>query len=356
MKLLQPDLPSPDQIYQCIKEVHASNWYSNFGPLVCRFENEAGNFFGQSAFSFSNGTLALYCLIKATATENKRYVIMPSWTFVATAHAVIQAGYEPFFIDVDYATQSVTYNELSLIDPDILSNSALIITTSSFGFPINQKDLLRFQKESGVPIIIDGAAQIYSAAKNILPTVISLHATKLLGVGEGGLVITRDHSLGERAQSYSNFGFLNGIRDSFVQGTNAKMNEYSAAVGLLQLERGKVVFQHHLLIAGSYLANSLDSAKAYFQNGWGHEWISSTAVISFDDSITKDYVVHELNSHGIPHRDWWKEGCHEQPAFSKFKHTSLDNTKQLARTTLGIPFHSSLTEEEIIKISSICFK
>jgi dTDP-4-amino-4,6-dideoxygalactose transaminase len=280
---------------------------------------------------------------------------MPSWTFVATAQAVIQAGYEPFFIDVDYATQTVTTNELSDLNSDILSNTALIIITSSYGFPFDQEGLINFQNERGIPVIVDGAAQIYSAAKNILPTVISLHATKLLGVGEGGLVITKDRTLGEISQSYSNFGFLNNTRSSVTQGSNAKMNEYSAAIGLSQLDRANKVFEDHMLIARSFLDKSLNSPLASFQKGWGRDWISSTAVITFKDASTKNYIVQKLDSHNIPHRNWWEAGCHDQNAFSSFKHTSLDNTKKLAQTTLGIPFHSKLTEEEIIKISSICF-
>ena len=354
MKLLSPDLPELEQLMPYLREINSNNWYTNFGPIQNRFETVAAKFLGSSCSCFANCTLALYCLIKAKAKPQKKLVILPSWTFTATAHAVVLAGLKPYFIDVDEDNQMISHDILANVDETILSKTALIISTSAFGSPLDQKHLREAENDLGIPIIIDGAAQIFTAKDNIFPTAISLHATKLLGVGEGGIVMSPNSELNEKTRSFSNFGFKNGTRDSIVEGTNAKMSEFSAAIGLCQLNRYNEIFEKHMSVARMYLKIFKDNSTVKFQPGWGDEWISSTAIITFSDPKCKAKALNRLRIMNIPFRDWWEDGCHKQQAFSKYDTGSLKNTKSISKKTLGIPFHKSMTIENIESIYKSC--
>lgn len=355
MDLLQPDFPDQGLLANDFEQIFSNNWYSNFGPFLERFESEWSGHLNKHCFGFSNGTQALYCLIKALALKDKRLVIMPSWTFVATAHAVCLAGFEPYFVDVDRTTQTISLQNLTKLSKEIKSQAALVMAVSPFGAPIDETDLLSFRKETGIPVAIDGAAQVFTAKSNSLPTMVSLHATKPMGVGEGAILLSEDLNLLHECRVYSNFGFVSGKRSAQITATNAKMTEFSAALGVKQLERRNLIYDRLMNTAARYKKKDDFNSSVTLQPGWGESWISNTLVVTFKSPNAKHIAIENMRSTGIPFRNWWENGCHHQAAFSKYGREGLITTEKLADTTLGIPFHHDLSDDEIKTVCQACF-
>jgi dTDP-4-amino-4,6-dideoxygalactose transaminase len=353
MDLFKPSLPPLESYIDDLKIMDQNGWYSNFGPFYHHFRDGLAAHFKctpQNIELFCSGTMALTAGLAALKIENKPYCILPSWTFVASAQAVIAAGLTPYFIDVDFETMQVTENELAAVPEAILKETSAILVVAPFGAPIKDLGLSAFSKKHGIEILVDAAAGFESYMYPNFNTMISLHATKTFGIGEGGLLISGDSTFIERARQFSNFGFTYGNRTSDVIGVNGKISEMASIVGLAALKNWPTLRQ-----------NYYDKAKVYidfkttnifeFMDGWGREWISSTCVVRFKSEKDKEATIQNFKDKNIPHRDWWNRGCHHELVFeSSLNITNLNNTEILKETSLGIAFHIKMQQEKIFLI------
>jgi dTDP-4-amino-4,6-dideoxygalactose transaminase len=212
-----------------LKRIDDSRIYSNFGPLNAEYQTRLAELFeapvvtGSSATSLITATLMAYDLPKGSL------VAMPSWTFPATAAAVVAAGLQPFFVDVCEKRNIMRSN----------TNCSAMLYVSPLGSPFETEVVDKLSEETGIPILIDAAAgfDTFSTVckpKNI-PVIVSTHATKAFGTGEGGFVTCHNTELLERIRKITNFG-LTPSRDIEYNGLNAKFSEYHAAVGLAELD------------------------------------------------------------------------------------------------------------------------
>ena len=244
--LMRPQLPEVSAILPYLEEIDQNRWYSNFGPLERRFERKLADHFelgDRQVVCVSNCTQGLDISLRNAARFPVGYCLMPSFTFVATPHAAISAGLEPYFLDVELDTWALSpvsvRDKLSAIEGPI----AAVMPVAPFGASIDVSAWDAFAKETGIPVVIDAAAGFDSAAGSENPLVLSLHATKVMGIGEGGAVLCTDEAMAENIRAGRNFGFLES-RSAKLAGTNAKLSEYGAAVGLAALDCWKrPVFQ-----------------------------------------------------------------------------------------------------------------
>jgi dTDP-4-amino-4,6-dideoxygalactose transaminase len=348
MDLFKPSVPPLESYIDDLRVMDKNGWYSNFGPFYHQFREGLATHFKSTAQHielFCSGTMALTAGLAALKEDNKPYCILPSWTFIASAQAVVAAGLTPYFIDVDFETMQVTENELNQVPEAILKETSAILVVAPFGAPIKDLGLSHFSHKHGIEILVDAAAGFESYTYPNFNTMISLHATKTFGIGEGGLLISSDTKFIERTHQYSNFGFTYGNRTADEIGVNGKISEMASIVGLAALKNWPTLCQQYYEKTKFYL----DSKKIQpfeFMEGWGKTWVSSTCVVRFKTKDYKEETIQKLNEKNIPHRDWWNRGCHLETAFSEFKNElSLSNTNQLAGRTLGIPFHLFLTEK-----------
>ncbi|MFD2137600.1 DegT/DnrJ/EryC1/StrS family aminotransferase [Novosphingobium resinovorum] len=241
----EPRLPTTDAVAPYLRQIDQARMYSNQGPLVRSLQKRLQTSFGLidgSVITTSSGTAALIAAIMAhagTATPGRPYAVCPAYTFVATAAAASQCGYQPYLADI--------CEESWTLDPDPLANHPLIerfgvvIPVTAYGRPIDVERWARFQRETGVKVIIDAAAAIEAVADGAMvcdariPLALSFHATKAFGCGEGGCVLWPDPALAARASQATNFGFM-GSRNSQTASLNGKMSEYHAAVALAELD------------------------------------------------------------------------------------------------------------------------
>lgn len=352
IELFKPSVPPLSSYQQYLELVDQNRMYSNFGPVQSLLKDRLAAHFGVAPSSlelFSSGTMALVSALEALKCEGRPYCVLPAWTFVATAQAVVASGLTPIFVDVDLVTMQLTSDFIKCLPQSILEQTSAVLLVSPFGAPLNLEGIKGQSEHFGFEVLCDCAAGFESMKPNTFHSVISLHATKTFGIGEGGLLISPNPPLIEKARAYSNFGFM-GSRQSKVIGVNGKLSEFHAAVGLGALDNWEASRNLYYKKAKMYLEWMNQHFR--FQKDWGEKWVSSTCVVRFEDEQEKQAVQASLNSKNIQSRDWWGQGCHLEPIFRKVQFLNdAGNTSVLAKTTLGIPFYRDIEIDPIKEIA-----
>ncbi len=347
----RPRLPNVSRILPYLQEIDSNAWYANHGPLWLRFHTRLAQHWGLRTGELAlacNATAALTLALQASGVEPGRECLLPSWTFVATAGAIRQAGLVPYFVDVQPGTWAP--------DPAAIQALALrrkvgaIVVVSPFGAPLDMAAWDAVAEATGVPVIIDAAAAFDTMRRDgPMPlgrcaAVVSMHATKVFGVGEGGALLSRDAAMVERFRRLTNFGFL-GNRESVLPGTNAKISEYAAAIGLAALDGWHETRAKWAGVTRAYLRRLRSVPDVWPMPGLGLDWVSSTLNILWP-SDRLDQVT-ALAEQGIGTLRWWGPGCHGQPGFSQFEAEPLPVTEDLGRRSVGLPFWQDMTPTQI---------
>jgi dTDP-4-amino-4,6-dideoxygalactose transaminase len=355
--VMRPMLPTADRLLPYLRRIDAARMYSNFGPLTIEFQTRLSDHFGvlaQSVVSASCGTTALMGAILGAAgpaTEDQPYALVPAFTFAATAAAVERCGYRAYLADVD--PDSWMLEPKRIFHHPLLHRIGVVVPVAPFGRPVPQAPWRDFQKRARIPVVIDAAASFdcmsESAAQYLqeIPVVLSFHATKSFGTGEGGCVFSTDGGLVERVAQALNFGF-NMTRDSASPSLNGKMSEYHAAVGLAEFDgwlakRANLqeVVQHYRRQLSSRLLSrffaSPDVSGCY-------------ALFLCFNGAEADRVQKQFQRVGVDFRFWYGIGLHRQTHFSDNPRGNLDVTEDLGRRLIGLPMAPDLTEEAIKRV------
>lgn len=356
--VLRPLLPTAEKLLPYLHQIDGNRWYTNYGPLVQRFEASLAKHFmvGPNELTTStNATLALSQTLLALGVTAGSACVMPAWTFVATPAAAIWAGLEPCFVDVDAATWLITPDQVRKVMQT--RQVGAVIVVSVFGAPLDLAAWDDFSSSTGIPVVIDAAAGFDGFAGcgpnvNSTPVVISLHATKVSGIGEGAAVITRDAKLTSRIRSLGNFGF-DGGRDAQVCGTNSKMSEYTAAIGLAFLAEWPERRRGWAEITNAFAIEVNAIAGLKMAPGFNQGWISSYGLIELPSWVSADTVMRVMRDEGVETRQWWGQGCHKQSAYKHFWKGSLSETDRLGEQTLGLPFWLGMTIGDVGKVFEI---
>ena len=176
------------------------------------------------------------------------------------------------------------------------------------------------------------------------PAVVSLHATKVFGVGEGGALLTRDGDLLDRVRRLAQFGFL-GSRQATVPGVNAKLSEYAAAVGLAGMDCWSDTRTRWAITTGAYVPRLRLLAGVAASPGFGLGFVSSTATILWPTHIPDPSAA--LAERGIATLRWWGDGCHAHAAYAHCPAEPLPVTEALAARAVGLPFWQDLTPMQV---------
>ena len=330
-----------------LQRIDAARWYSNFGPMLGELEERLAGRLASPAqvVTVSNATLAIALALRAMDLPAGGYVALPAWTFVATAHAVVQAGLQPWCLDVDPGT--------GMLDPrtvaDLPEPPAAVIVVCPFGAMPDLRAWQAYRDATGVPVLIDAAAAFDQLADANLPAVVSLHATKALGIGEGGYLATVDPALAARVRSLTTFGF-EGTRESQVVATNAKLSEYAAAVGLAALDAWPGDRLRWMWAAQHLRIALIGLPQVRFQPGWGTDWATSVCVVSLPAGSAQS-IAETLTCADVETRPWWGGGCQASPAFAQCRREPLPVTEHLAASTLGLPFAFDMGAQDIARIA-----
>lgn len=356
--ILRPLLPTAEKLLPYLQQIDGNRWYTNYGPLVKRFEASLAKHFqvGPNELATStNATLALSQTLLAMGVASGSACVMPAWTFVATPAAAIWAGLEPCFVDVDAATWLITPGHVRKVMQT--RQVGAVIVVSSFGAPLDLAVWDDFSSSTGIPVVIDAAAGFdgfmgCGPNVNSTPVVISLHATKVSGIGEGAVVVTRDAKLTSKIRSLGNFGF-DGGRDAQVCGTNSKMSEYTAAIGLAFLAEWPDRRAAWAELTNAFAIEVKATPELKEAPGFNVGWVSSYGLIELPSWISADKMMDHLRQEGVETRQWWGKGCHTQFAYRDFCKASLSETDRMGAQTLGLPFWLGMTTLDIKEIFNI---
>lgn len=356
LPVLRPQLPPAGCLLPYLQRIDAARTYTNHGPLSAELEGRLAMHLKlpvKSVTCASSGTAALIGAILAAAgraQDEKPFALIPAFTFAATAVAAEQCGYRPYIVDVDPTTWMLEPEALA--GHSILSQAGLIIPVAPFGRPVPQRPWLSFQEQTGVPVVIDGAASFDRVADapaqflGAIPVVLSFHATKAFGTGEGGAVASNDADLIMRVAQALNFGF-HIARDSQVPSTNGKMSEYHAAVGLAELDgwvNKQLALQNVVNCYRKWLGER-DFAGAPSIG-------LSYALFECSDAAEAEAIQRELQRRCIDTRLWYGKGLHHQTYFSTAPRDPLDVTGNIAPRLVGLPIAPDLTEAGITRVVS----
>lgn len=349
--LMRPTLPQADVIMPYLAEIDSNRWYSNYGPLEQRLRSRFADMFSvdyQNIVMTSSGTLGLAMALREASAGESGLCLMPSFTFVASAHAAIAAGLTPFFLDVDPDSWTLDRNLVLEALEDLNQPVRAILAVAPFGAPLDIDIWDELAAKTGIPVVIDAAAGIDSAQAGQSPVVISLHATKPLGIGEGGLIMCRDSNRAEALFQHGNFGF-HKKRLAEGAGFNGKMSEYSAAVGHAALDAWPDL-RCRLRERAVQLRRALSNVDGITPApGSETDFAKSTFNVILRETSVEAAKVF-MQTQRIEVRQWWSRGCHREPAFANAPKAELSVTNDLADRVLGLPFSIDLNAQDIARI------
>ncbi|RII07924.1 dTDP-4-amino-4,6-dideoxy-D-glucose transaminase [Streptomyces sp. YIM 130001] len=336
-----------------------NQWLSNGGPLTCEFEARIAELAGtRHCVATSSGTSALQLLVRAAELSGE--VIMPSLTFVATAHAVRWLGLTPVFCDVDERTGQL---DPARVSDAITARTAAIIGVHLWGNPCAAAELEKIAADHGLWLFFDAAHALGCSADGRpvggfgAATAFSFHTTKVVGAFEGGALVTDDGELAARARALGNFG--KGLEGgSPAGGTNAKMSEAAAAMGLTSLDAYEAVAAGNRSRYERYRAELAGVPGVTIRPCGEQERSNHQYVIAEVDKtkagIGRDLLLELLRAEnalvappiGVP-------PCHQLEPYRSQASYELPRTEALASRTLSLPTGSTVSAESIRRLCAL---
>ena len=307
-----------------------------------------------------NGTIALEIAIRALGLIGE--VIVPSFTFVATAHALQWQEITPVFCDINPATHHLDPAQLEKM---ITPRTTGIIGVHTWGRPCDIAALEDVARRRKLQLLFDAAHAFGCSYRGKMVggfgrcEILSFHATKFFNTFEGGAVVTNDDPLAEKMRLMRNFGF-SGYDNVIYIGTNGKMTEVCAAMGLTSLESVERFVETNRRNHGAY-RRGLDGIPgitliAYSESERSNYQYIVLEVAEREAALTRDELVEVLKAENVLARRYFFPGCHQmEPYRSYFPDTSLalPETEKLCRRVMILPNGTSVDEAAISRICNI---
>jgi len=353
----RPKMVKAEALLPYLRVLDESRHYSNYGPLVQRLEArlaQALNLPRDTVTTASSGTAALVGAILAgqgRASDARPYCAMPSYTFVATAVAAEHCGYQPLLLDVDPEDWQL-HPEAVRAHP-LFDRVGLVMPVAPYGRGVPQSRWTGFAAETGIDIVIDGAASFEACADDPacflgpLPVALSLHATKALATGEGGAIVCTQPERIARSVQTLNFGFRL-TREARAPGSNGKMSEYHAAVGLAELDGWDRKRNRFSMVAEAFLEVATTFGfEARLRSS--PLLASNYLLLALDDEEQAGRVGRSLSDHRVDHRLWYGRGLHRQPYYADCPAAPMPVCDRLAPTLLGLPMSVDMNDEDVTR-------
>lgn len=355
-RFIKPTLPTLDAVLGHYSQSYANGVITN-ADVVAQFEREAAAFLGAPyCVAVSSCTSGLMMVLRALKLSGE--VLLPSFTFFATGHAVRWNGLVPVFCECDPDTWNINVAD---IESRITERTSAILAVHLYGNPCAVEALADIAAKHHLKLIYDAAHAFGSrhGEKRIGQfgdaEVFSLSPTKLLVAGEGGLVATGDASIAEAVRSMRNYGDLGAYDPDYI-GLNARMSEFNAALGVAGLPLVSSKVNRHNRIASLYTDILCDVPGLRFQK-----------VNDSDMSTYKDYSIHVTASEFGASRDELRQALlaenidtklyfyppmHRQKLYQEFCTTELPATDEVADGILSLPVYESMTDVTVERIAT----
>ncbi|MFG5778557.1 DegT/DnrJ/EryC1/StrS family aminotransferase [Comamonas sp. J-3] len=359
MHVGRPNIGNREAFLAYVNRLLDNKWLTNNGPLVQEFEKRVAAYLGvKHCIAMCNGTVALEIAIRALGLTGE--VIVPSWTFVATAHALYWQGITPVFADIDPETHNL---DPAAVRRMITPRTTGIIGVHLWGRSAQVAELQEIANEHGLKLMFDAAHAFGSSYKGRsignfgACEVFSFHATKAFNTMEGGAITTNDDELAEAMRLMRNFGFK-GYDNVIHPGTNGKMIEVCAAMGLVNLDGFDDIIAANQSTHAAYrqaLANIPGIKMLSYDNGERNSHHYVVVEVGADCPVRRDDIIEALHGENILARKYFWPGCHRmQPYRDLFPHAGLvlPQTAEVAERVMVLP-NGSLSDDVIKTIAEI---
>lgn len=357
----QPCLPPLNEFIPYLEEIWSNKWLTNNGPLHQQLEKELAQYLGVKYISlFSNGTLALISALQALNITGE--VITTPFSFVATSHALWWNKITPVFVDIEPDYMNL---DPAKIEAAITDKTTAILPVHVYGNPCQNDEIQKIADKYGLKVIYD-AAHAFGVKKNgtsILNygdlSVLSFHATKVYSTIEGGAIICHSEEMKHHIDNLKNFGFRG---ETVVEepGINAKLNEFQAAYGLLQLKYVDYFIKRRKEITELYRVLLKGHEGIHFFNDIpGVEHGYSYFPVLVDESVfglTRDQLYEKLQKENIYGRRYFYPLISSFEPYKQLKSTSTENlphATDIANRVICLPIYVDLTDMDVHRIVNV---
>ena len=357
----RPNIGNRERFLERVNGILDRRWLSNDGPLLKEFEEKVAAFLGvKNVVAMCNATAAIE--IACRALDLKGEVIVPSYTFVATAHALQWQEITPVFCDMDPATHNIDPTKIERL---ITPRTTGIIGVHVWGRGSETEAIEAIAAKRNLKVMYD-ASHGFACSKGgrMLGTfgeceVFSFHATKFLNCFEGGAVVTNNDELAEKMRLMRNFGFVDFDKVVYL-GVNGKMSEVHAAMGLTNLEAIEEIIAVNRRNYEAYkvgLADVLGISVIDYDPAERNNY--QYVVVEVNPEIcprNRDEIVEALHAENIIARKYFWPGCHKMEPYRSLQPNAgllLPETERIAARVIVLPTGQTVDEETVVRVCEI---
>ncbi len=354
-----PNVLNRKRFLELANEALDNRWLTNFGPLNQKLQNEICRVTGAKyCLAVSNATVGLELVTLALGLKGE--VILPSFTFVATAHALKRAGLTPVFCDVDPVSHCLDPKALrALITP----KTSAVLGVHLWGqIGPDADEIQQICREKKIALVYDAAHAFGcggpggTLSRHGDAQVFSFHATKFINTFEGGAITTNSEEVFQKVKQMANFGFA-GLDHVTGWGTNAKLNEISAAMGIAEIERMEFILSanraNHGLYRKTLKVNGIRIQEPTADSNFQYV----VAAVEADKlGLSRDQVLQVLWTENVLARRYFYPACHRMEPYASdktLKRNPLPNTEKVAAEVLVLPTGETMGSEKIERVCRI---
>jgi dTDP-4-amino-4,6-dideoxygalactose transaminase len=319
----RPNIGNRESLLARVNDILDHRWLTNRGIYVREFEQRIADFLGvKHCIAMCNGTVALEIAVRALGMKGE--VIVPSFTFIATAHCLQWQEITPVFCDIDADTYTIDPTSLERL---ITPRTTGIIGVHLWGRSCDVEGLESIARKHNLTLLFDASHAFGCSHRGKLigglgdAEVFSFHATKFVNTLEGGAVTTNDDTLAEKMRLMKNFGFA-GLDNVIYLGTNGKMNEVSAAMGLCSLEALEEFIDCNRRNYHAYRENLTGvpglGLRTYDEREANNFQYIVIEVDADKAGISRDELVVILHKENIRARRYFYPGCHRMEPYRSY--------------------------------------
>lgn len=358
INVTRSSIPPYEEYCEAIKPIFESVHLTNMGPLHNKLADELRKYLNcENVSLFTNGHLALYTALQALSLDGE--VITTPFTFASTTHAIVQNGLTPVFCDISPNTFTIDADKLEEL---ITEKTSAIIPVHVYGNVCQVEKIDRIAKKHGLKVIYD-AAHVFGVKyknKSICKygdmSMMSFHATKVFNTIEGGGLAYNDSSLENKISAIRNFG-ISDIGYEYI-GTNAKMNEFQAAMGLCnlkhlerELEKRKEIDNAYRKLLGNVSGIKLSPIQEDVTRNYAY------FPVVFDGyALSRDEVAEKLADNNIFARKYFYPTTNEFPCYKGKYKGNTPIAKDISEKVLCLPMYADLTLNDVERICHIILK
>lgn len=351
LQIVRPIFPDASTFIDALQQALASGQVTNNGRWVREFEQRLGDYLGVPTVAFCNGQIALMTMLRAAGIDRGE-VIVPSFTFAATPHAVRWCNAQPVFADVVADTMCLDPRD---VERRITPRTVAILGVDAYGVCCDYRALAGIGRAHGLKVLYDSAPSFGSRFDGALvggfgdAQIFSFHATKAFATMEGGCLCSHDEGIIRRAQAIRNFGQgPNG--DCLEPGMNGKLTEVCALIGLEQLKTFESAAdrrRHAVDRMRRGLAQIPGLTVGLAPSNQAPIWLYLPVIVDPDRfGMDRDCAAALLERQGLYVRKYYSPPCHHMSVYSAARGEALPVTERIAYNVLALPVYNNMTDDE----------